>query len=214
MATTPTDTATASPAITLTPPDPVPVVAPEQAIGLVPVTADQKSKLEEKVESFIADLVSHDANSPEFGKRVDQLTNMGRKEIAATAALNRTEADLMGMEAVLERSGHHRSISERSQDDFAFHLAVAKATGNPFYVNSLTSLREQMMVGMDLSWNLSAGSADYLGVALMHHKAIMEAIRRRDADAAREAMRQHLRWAGARMLRGEDKEAAPKPSTE
>ena len=88
MATTPTDTATASPAITLTPPDPVPVVAPEQAIGLVPVTADQKSKLEEKVESFIADLVSHDANSPEFGKRVDQLTNMGRKEIAATAAMS------------------------------------------------------------------------------------------------------------------------------
>ncbi|MET0588743.1 MAG: toxic anion resistance protein [Novosphingobium sp.] len=88
MATTPTDTATASPAITLTPPDPVPVVAPEQAIGLVPVTADQKSKLEEKVESFIADLVAHDANSPEFGKRVDQLTNMGRKEIAATAAMS------------------------------------------------------------------------------------------------------------------------------
>lgn len=136
-------------------------------------------------------------------------------EIAATAALNRTEADLMGMEAVLERSGQHRSIAERSQDDFAFHLSVAKATGNPFYVNSLTSLREQMMVGMDLSWNLSGGSADYLGVALMHHKAIMEAIRRRDADAAREAMRQHLRWAGARMLRGEDRqEAAPKPSTE
>lgn len=88
MATTPTDTATASPGITLTPPDPVPVVAPEQAIGLVPVTADQKSKLEQKVEGFIADLVSHDANSPEFGKRVDQLTNMGRKEIAATAAMS------------------------------------------------------------------------------------------------------------------------------
>ena len=34
MATTPTDTQTAQPAITLTPPDPVPVVAPEAAIGL------------------------------------------------------------------------------------------------------------------------------------------------------------------------------------
>lgn len=88
MATTPTDTATAPAGITLTPPDPVPVVAPEQAIGLVPVTADQKSKLDEKVESFIADLVAHDANSPEFGKRVDQLTNMGRKEIAAASAMS------------------------------------------------------------------------------------------------------------------------------
>jgi uncharacterized protein YaaN involved in tellurite resistance len=88
MATTPTDTATASPGITLTPPDPVPVVAPEQAIGLVPVTSEQKSKLDEKVDSFIADLVAHDANSPEFGKRVDQLTNMGRKEIASASGMS------------------------------------------------------------------------------------------------------------------------------
>jgi uncharacterized protein YaaN involved in tellurite resistance len=65
----------------LTPPDPVPVVAPEKAMGLVAVADDVKTKLEEKVESYVADLVAQDVNSPEFGKRVDQLTNMGRKEI-------------------------------------------------------------------------------------------------------------------------------------
>lgn len=136
-------------------------------------------------------------------------------EIAATAALNRSEADLANIEAALERAGHHRSISERSQDDFSFHLAVAKATGNPFYVNSLTSLRDQMMMGMDLSWSLSAGSADYLSVALSHHRTILDAIRLQDADAARDAMREHLRWAGARMLRGEKTaEAATKPPEE
>ena len=69
----------------LTPPDPVPVVAPTQAMGLVPVTDDQKSKLEERVEAYIADLIAQDVNSPEFGKRVDQLTNMGRKEIMEAA---------------------------------------------------------------------------------------------------------------------------------
>ena len=69
----------------LTPPDPVSVVAPTQAMGLVPVTDDQKSKLEERVEAYIADLIAQDVNSPEFGKRVDQLTNMGRKEIMEAA---------------------------------------------------------------------------------------------------------------------------------
>ncbi|MBB5684616.1 toxic anion resistance protein [Sphingobium boeckii] len=69
----------------LTAPDPVPVVAPEKASGLVPLQDEQKSKLEEKVDGFIADLVAQDANSPEFGARVDQLTNMGRKEIADAA---------------------------------------------------------------------------------------------------------------------------------
>lgn len=82
-----TQTATAG-KLELTAPDPVPVVAPEQAIGLVPVGADAKSKLELKVDAFVADLVAQDAASPEFGKRVDQLTNMGRKEIAAASAMS------------------------------------------------------------------------------------------------------------------------------
>jgi uncharacterized protein YaaN involved in tellurite resistance len=87
MATTPTET-TAAPTITLTAPDPVPVVAPEAAIGLVPVSDENKSKLEGKVDAFVADLVASDANSPEFGKKVDQITNMGRKEIAAAAGMS------------------------------------------------------------------------------------------------------------------------------
>ncbi len=83
MATSPTQTA--EPSLVLTPPDPVPVVAPEKAAGLVPVSDENRSKLEAKADSFIADLVALDPNSPEFGKRIDQLTNMGRKEIAAAA---------------------------------------------------------------------------------------------------------------------------------
>lgn len=77
-------TATAD-TLNLTPPDPVPVVAPEKAAGLVPIDDDKRSKLDEKVDAFIDDLVAQDANSPAFGQRVDQLTNMGRKEIAEAA---------------------------------------------------------------------------------------------------------------------------------
>jgi uncharacterized protein YaaN involved in tellurite resistance len=69
----------------LTPPDPVPAVSPERAMGLVPVGDEVRTKLEEKVEGYITDLVAQDVNSPEFGKRVDQLTNMGRKEIMEAA---------------------------------------------------------------------------------------------------------------------------------
>ncbi len=83
-----TTTATEAPTLTLTPPDPVPMIRPEQAVGLVPVTDDKKSKLEQKVEAFVADLLAADANSPEFGQKVDQLTNMGRKEIMAAAGMS------------------------------------------------------------------------------------------------------------------------------
>lgn len=81
---TETQTATAT-AFSLTPPDPVPQVAPEQAAGLVPVTTEQKSKLDSKVDAFVNDLVSIDANSPAFGEKVDQIARMGQEQIRAAA---------------------------------------------------------------------------------------------------------------------------------
>ena len=74
--------------LNLTPPDPVPHVEPRQAVGLVPVSSEAEGKLQAKVDAFVADLVAQDVGSPEFGKRVDQLTAMGRKEIAAAAGLS------------------------------------------------------------------------------------------------------------------------------
>ncbi|WP_066527173.1 toxic anion resistance protein [Erythrobacter sp. CCH5-A1] len=84
---TETTTATATP-FTLTPPDPVPPVAPEQAVGLVPVTTEQKSKLDTKVDAFVDELVQVDANSPAFGEKVDQITRMGQEQIRAAAAMS------------------------------------------------------------------------------------------------------------------------------
>jgi len=90
---TQTETETkAAPAETLTldPPAPLQTIAPEQAAGLVPLKEEQKSALDERVEKFVDELVALDANSPAFGKKVDQLTTMGRKEIAeAAGASNR-----------------------------------------------------------------------------------------------------------------------------
>jgi uncharacterized protein YaaN involved in tellurite resistance len=69
----------------LTPPEPVVAVAPEKAAGLVPLEDDQKTKLEAKAEAFVEELAAQDVNSPEFGKRVDQISDMGRREIAEAA---------------------------------------------------------------------------------------------------------------------------------
>jgi len=76
--------------LTLEPPAPLQNVQAEHAAGLVPLKDEQKSQLDEKVDAFVAELVALDANSPEFGKKVDQLTTMGRKEInEAAGASNR-----------------------------------------------------------------------------------------------------------------------------
>jgi len=88
MATT-TDTAVKDDfALELTPPDPVPVVAPARAAGLVPLDAEKRTKLDDQVDGFVAELVALDANSPDFGKKVDQITSMGRKEIAVASQMS------------------------------------------------------------------------------------------------------------------------------
>jgi uncharacterized protein YaaN involved in tellurite resistance len=74
----------------LDPPEVLQPVVPQEAAGLVPLKEGEQSQLESKVDQFVGELVALDANSPDFGKKVDQLTAMGRKEIAeAAGASNR-----------------------------------------------------------------------------------------------------------------------------
>ena len=86
-----TATETATPTkLKLEPPEVLQPMAAQEAAGLVPLKESERSELERKVDSFVDELVALDSNSPEFGKKVDQLTAMGRKEIAeAAGASNR-----------------------------------------------------------------------------------------------------------------------------
>ena len=72
-------------AIKLEPPLAVTAISPARAAGLVPLQADQKTALDARVDAFIDELVATDAASPEFGKKVDALANLGSKEIATAA---------------------------------------------------------------------------------------------------------------------------------
>ena len=66
-------------------PEAVAIVAPEAAAGLVPLSDTQTTEIEKRVDGFIANLVAKDANSPEFGKEVDRLANLGQAQIAQAA---------------------------------------------------------------------------------------------------------------------------------
>src|SRR6476661_2796461 len=56
-----------------------------EAAGLEPLKDNETSELDDKVAKFVTELAALDSNSPEFGKKVDQLTALGRKEIAEAA---------------------------------------------------------------------------------------------------------------------------------
>jgi uncharacterized protein YaaN involved in tellurite resistance len=74
----------------LDPPEALQPVPAAEAAGLVPLKAEETTELDKRVGQFVDELAALDSNSPEFGKKVDQLTAMGRKEIAeAAGASNR-----------------------------------------------------------------------------------------------------------------------------
>jgi uncharacterized protein YaaN involved in tellurite resistance len=92
MASDPSTTAATETAtkIKLEPPEALQPVPVQEASGLVPLKSEETSELDQKVMKFVEELAALDSNSPEFGKKVDQLTAMGRKEIAeAASASNR-----------------------------------------------------------------------------------------------------------------------------
>ncbi|HEY0625565.1 MAG TPA: toxic anion resistance protein [Allosphingosinicella sp.] len=86
-------------------------VQPDEAAGLVPLKTEEKTQLETKVDSFIDELVAIDANSPDFGKKIDQLTNMGRKEIAEAAGHSNRFLD-RPVKAIDKESGIGTDLTE------------------------------------------------------------------------------------------------------
>jgi GntR family transcriptional repressor for pyruvate dehydrogenase complex len=78
--------------------------------------------------------------------------------------------------------------------DFSFHRAIAEATNNPFYIEVLEALGSRT-IPCDVAspWGTDSVLTYEYQVGLHgEHRLILDAISARDADRAREAMRDHL----------------------
>ena len=75
-------------ALVLAPPQPVVVVAPEQASEAVPLEDAKQVELRTKANAFVADLVSLDTKSPAFSQKVGSITSLGEREMRSSAAVS------------------------------------------------------------------------------------------------------------------------------
>jgi DNA-binding FadR family transcriptional regulator len=88
-----------------------------------------------------------------------------------------------------------------AKDDFMFHLAVARASKNPFFITVMSFIEEQILFSMNLSRNLSlVKTVARQRLVQAEHMAVLDAIRRKDAPGAASAMRAHLENALERMF--------------
>ena len=121
---------------------------------------------------------------------------------AEHAALKADADDIAAIEEAwqqLERIIETRGIG--AHDDFLFHLAVARASRNPFFITVMSFIEEQIVFSMNLSRNLSlVKTVERQRLVQAEHRAVLDAIRRKDPQAAGQAMRAHLENALERMF--------------
>lgn len=124
-------------------------------------------------------------------------------DAAHFAALRRNDAGLEKMAAALGLLREAtRKLRHREDADFAFHLAIAEAANNHYFSTSLNALKDHVAVGMKLHGLSLMGPPSGLEQVFGEHSDIYEAVRDRDADGARTAMRRHLESSRDRLFEG------------
>lgn len=116
-------------------------------------------------------------------------------ETAGFAAQRRTKADLKALKACFdELSAHALDAKEFVMPDYNFHLAIARAAHNPYFLQIEEHIGAQIIphaklhvIAPDIPDDLS-----FLRTVQTEHESIYKAIIAGDSSAARAAMRAHL----------------------
>lgn len=110
-------------------------------------------------------------------------------EAAKLAAVRRTDDDLarLGRACAAMESGMETARFRAA--DSTFHLGIADAARNRFMRDAIEDARAEMWIPIDRLIGRVFRTAN------RHHSQILEAIRRKDADAARQAAVAHLETA-------------------
>ncbi len=122
-------------------------------------------------------------------RQLMELRQMTECDMSALAAVNRTDDDLRRMQATIEQARTHLDDYAACLDaDLAFHMAVARATQNPFVMAFILPINTMLRDSYRRPISYLATQPH----TLAEHGAIAQAIADRDVDAARLVTNQHL----------------------
>jgi DNA-binding FadR family transcriptional regulator len=114
--------------------------------------------------------------------------------IAAAAALHRSAAQLQAIEEAMRAFEEEIAGGENAAEaDLSFHLAIARATNNPYFFQTLKALSAHIRFSINLVHSLSTRpSAARLKGVLQEHARVVDAIRIGDSALAERRMTEHL----------------------
>ena len=109
--------------------------------------------------------------------------------VARVAAARVTDEDLADLERILEAQRRKLKTGRSAIVEVtAFHHVIARATRNRVVVRIMATLNDLLVESRKLRLKQTGRP----GRSIQGHEAVVAALRRRDADAAAEAMREHL----------------------
>lgn len=110
-------------------------------------------------------------------------------EAAAIAAQRATAGQLAAMRAALDEAVDTQS-APCMRTDFEFHLRIAQCTGNSFFIDTMTHLGHTLLAVAQQA--MPACDAQQRALEALEREQVHAAVTRKDAGAARAAMRLHL----------------------
>lgn len=114
-------------------------------------------------------------------------------ETAALAARHATEHDLQGLQRSLDQMVQDHARNPMLHDgDRAFHIGIARASGNAALLFIVTTLWDQRYTPMQDRMETLFTTPGLHTAAVDDHRRVLAAIAAHDPAAARQAMRRHL----------------------
>lgn len=123
-------------------------------------------------------------------------------EMAALAAARRSAAEMKQIQRALEAIDAATDAGgDGVAQDLAFHIAISHAAHNSYYTDLLAMLTRALRDAIHVTRSNEARRADLAEQVRSEHHELCEAIRTRDADAARAAAHAHMANTASRLRR-------------
>jgi GntR family transcriptional repressor for pyruvate dehydrogenase complex len=116
-------------------------------------------------------------------------------EMTSMAAKNRTRKQMSHIWDCIAKFDHQLAAGNDSvKEDLAIHLAIADASGNPYFARFIKFIGEGVIPAREIITDneSTVDSDEYLKIIQTEHKKIAEAIEAKEPEVARYATLEHL----------------------
>jgi GntR family transcriptional repressor for pyruvate dehydrogenase complex len=161
--------------------------------GLVETRQGSGTVVLDPISSAAFRLTASNDNLAEGVLRIIELRCGIEAQMAALAAKRRSAAEMADIKRALKAIDRAvASGGDGVKEDLEFHMAISRATGNPYYTDLLGMLTRALQDAIRVTRSNEARRADFTAQVRTEHSAITAAILARDPEAARAAALGHM----------------------